>query len=158
MRGLRFKVIGRLASWAGLAVAATFLTALVPAAHGQVSTITPTPPTGCWKLLVTPDATGKVGGRLEFEEYIYFEGLTFTGQEIARLGFAPSPITPGTDALGQTTFTVTLNSGTQGTITANGVYLTTTMSGTFSWLRPDGKTYVYNFTGAPYTPAIDPAS
>ena len=107
--------------------------------------------------MVTPDATSKVGGRLEFEEYIYFEGLTFTGQEIARLGFSPSPITPGTNALGQTTFAVTLGSGTQGNITATGVYLTTSMSGTFTWVR-DGKTYTYNFTGAPYTPAVDPAS
>lgn len=156
MRGLRFNVPGR-ATWAVLAVAAAILAA--PKAMAQdVTQVTPTPPTGCWKLLVTPDAASKVGGRLEFEEYIYFEGLTFTGQEIARLGFSPSPITPGTNALGQTTFTVTLTSGTQGTITASGVYLTTTMSGTFSWLRPDGKTYVYNFTGTQFTPPVDPAS
>src|SRR3954467_14579826 len=103
MRGLRFNVLGR-ASLAVLAVAAAILAA--PEAMAQV---TPTPPTGCWKLTVTPDATSKVSGRLEFDEYIYFEGLTFTGQEIARLGFAPSPITPGTNALGQTTFTVTLS-------------------------------------------------
>jgi hypothetical protein len=144
------------ATWAVVAVAAAILAA--PAARAQeVTQVTPTPPTGCWKLTVTPDATSKVGGRLEFDEYIYFEGLTFTGQEIARLGFSPSPITPGTNALGQTTFTVTLSSGTQGNITASGVYLTTSMSGTFSWVR-DGKTYVYNFTGAPFTPAVNPES
>ena len=155
MRGLRFNVLGR-ASLAVLALAAAILAAPKAMAH-EVTQGTPTTPTGCWKLSVTPDASSTVGGRLQFEEYIYFEGVTFTGQEIARLGFSPSPITAGTNALGQTTFTVTLNSGTQGTITANGVYLTTTMSGTFTWVR-DGKTYVYNFTGAPYTPAVDPES
>ena len=146
MRGLRFSTFA-------LAAAALVLAAPAGSAFGQVA-----PPTGCWKLNVTPDATSKVGGRLQFEEYVYFEGLTFTGQEIARLGFTPSPITPGTNAAGQTTFVVTLSSGTQGTVTANGVYLTTTMNGTITWARPDGKTYTYSFTGAPFTPAVDPES
>jgi hypothetical protein len=139
MRGLRLQTFGRTPLWGRVALAAAALVLAAPSgtALGQV---TPTPPSGCWKLLVKPDSTSAIGGRLEFEELIDFQGLTFTGQEIARLGFAPGDITPGTNALGQTTFSVTLKSGTQGTVTASGVYLTTSMSGTFSWVR-DGKTY-----------------
>jgi hypothetical protein len=155
MRGIRLCLIG--GSWAALAVAAAVV-APTPAARAQeVTQVVPSMPTGCWKLVVAPDTSSKVGGRLEFEELVYFEGYTFTGQEIARLGFTPGTITGGTNAAGQTTFSVTLTSGTQGTITASGIYLTTSMSGTFSWVR-DGKTYLYNFTGAPFTPAVDPES
>jgi hypothetical protein len=145
-------------SWAALAVAAAVVVAPAPSAGAQeVTQVAPSMPTGCWKLSVTPDASSTVGGRLQFEEFVYFEGYTFTGQEIARLGFTPGTITGGVNAAGQTTFSVTLTSGTQGTVTASGLYLGTTLSGTFSWVR-DGKTYLYNFTGAPFTPAVDPAS
>ena len=155
MRGLRFSTSGRTPVWARLALGAFALVLAAPAgsAFGQLAT----PPTGCWKLTVKPDATSTIGGRLTFEEYVDFQGMTFTGQEIARLGFAPGDITPGINAAGETTFTVTLKSGTQGTVTAAGVYLTTSMSGTITWVR-DGKTYTYTFTGAPFTPAVDPES
>ena len=156
MRGSRFNRYGRTPLWGRVALAAAALVLAAPAGTALGQT-TPPPPTGCWKLLVKPDSTSAIGGRLEFEELIDFEGMTFTGQEIARLGFSPSPITPGTNAAGQSTFTVTLKSGTQGTVTATGVYLTTSLSGTFTWVR-DGKTYTYSFTGAPFTPAVNPES
>jgi hypothetical protein len=123
---------------------------MAPSAFGQLSVL-PTPPTGCWKLIITPDAAGKAAGRDAFEEYIYFEGLTFDGQEMARLGFDPGPITPGVNGLGQTTFSVTIKSNSSGTILSSGTYLVTSMNGTLKWTKPDGKVYNYTFTGAPYT-------
>jgi hypothetical protein len=112
-------------------------------------------PAGCWRVWVTPDAPGTPDGRLEYEEYVTFEGATFTGRFLARLGFSPGTLTLGTDSLGQTTFAATLTSATQGTIVASGVLQATTMSGTFNW-SCDGKTVVYNFTGTPHTPAVRP--
>jgi hypothetical protein len=165
MRGLQFNVTRGAARWARAAVAAAVLAVSVPGALAQTApapapssgTVVSSMPTGCWKVRVTPDSPSTVDGRLEFQEFIYFEGTTFTGQEISRLGFAPGDLTCGTNALGQTTFTVTLSSGTQGTVSVSGVHLTTTMSGTFGWTR-DGNTYTYSFTGTPYTPAVDPES
>jgi hypothetical protein len=157
MNALRNNRIGRTVRWALLGLAATALVISAPAAFGDVLTtpvvtVLPTMPTGCWKLTITADAAAKAAGRDDFFEYVYFQGTTFDGQEIARLGFDPGPITGGVNAAGQTTFSVTLKSNSQGTVVASGLYLVTTMSGTLTWTRPDGKVYTYNFTGLPYTP------
>ena len=151
MKALGFNQIGRTPFWAKLVVAVVVLVAAAPIVFGETTTL-PTAPTGCWKLIITADAAAKAAGRDDFIEYVYFEGMTFDGQEIARLGFDPGPITAGVNALGQTTFSVTLRSGSQGTVVSSGLYLITSMSGTMTWTRPDGKVYKYNFTGAPYTP------
>ena len=150
MKALVFNKFGRTSHWARLFIATVALIAMSQSAFGQLAL--PTAPTGCWKLVVTADAAAKAAGRDDFIEYVYFQGNTFDGQEIARLGFDPGPITAGVNGLGQTTFSVTLVSGSQGTVVANGLYLVTSMSGTLKWTRPDGRVYTYNFTGAPYTP------
>ena len=148
--------IRRTTGWARMALAAVALALIVPAVSGQVAptttTLLPTMPTGCWKMLLTPDAAAKAAGRDAFEEYIYFEGNTFTGQEMARLGFEPGNITGGVNALGQTTYSVTIKSNFHGTAVSSGIYLVTSMTGTLTWTRPDGKVYVYNYTSAPHTP------
>ena len=109
-------------------------------------------PTGCWQLIVTPDDAAVAEGRLPFEEYVLIETSNITAQEMSRLGFSPSAGTAGKNALGQTTFNVTLKSGTQGTATWTGTFLTSTMvTGTLVWVK-DGQTYNYTYTGAPFTP------
>ena len=158
MRGTRFDVAGRTARAAALAVV---LAAPLGGAAGQVvaapaprpASVRPPMPAGTWRLRVSPDAPGTSDGRLEYEEYIHFEGATVTGQFLTRLGFAPGTIECETDSLGQTAFTITVTSATQGTITANGTFQATSMSGTFNWVR-DGKTVVYTFTGTPSKPAV----
>ena len=151
MNALGFNRVGRRGNWVPAAVAALVLVSMAPSAFGQLSVL-PTMPTGCWKMIITPDAAAKAAGRDAYEEYIWFEGTTFDGQEMARLGFDPGPITPGINALGQTTFSVTLKSNSSGTIVSSGIYLVTTMSGNIKWTKPDGKVYNYTFTAAPYTP------
>ena len=147
--------IGRTAGWTRMAFAALALVIMAPAAFAQSgggTTVLPSMPTGCWKMVIVPDAAAKAAGRDAFEEYIFFEGMTFSGQEMARLGFDPGPITGGVNALGQTTYTVTIKSNSHGTAVSSGIYLGTSMTGTLTWTKPDGKVYVYNYTAAPYTP------
>ena len=146
--GIRF---GRATGWMRAALAAVALMVMAPAAFGQVTAL-PTMPTGCWKMVLTPDAAAKAAGRDAFEEYIFFEGMTFTGQEMARLGFDPGNITGGVNAAGQTTFSVTITSHSWGSAVSSGIYMTTSMSGTLQWTQPSGKVYTYTFTAAPYTP------
>ena len=149
MNALGLNLFGRVSMRTRVFVAALALMAMSQSAFGQLAV--GSMPTGCWKMTITADAAAKAAGRLDFYEYVYFEGMTFDGQEIARLGFDPGPITGGVNALGQTTFSVTLKSNTQGTVVSTGIYLTTSMSGTLTWTRPDGRVYTYNFTGVPYT-------
>jgi|SRR5215218_72046 len=112
-------------------------------------------PTGCWQLTVTPDDTAVSEGRLPFEEYVLIETGNITAQEMCRLGFSPSAGTAGKNAAGQTTFTVTLKSGTQGTATWTGTFVTSTMvTGTLQWVK-DGMTYNYTYSGIPFTPPTD---
>ena len=124
------------------------------AAPGDTA-VTPIP-TGCWQLLVTPDDAAVAEGRLPFEEYVMIESSSnITAQEMSRLGFSPSAGTASKNALGQTTFNVTLKSGTQGTATWTGTFLSSTMvTGTLVWVK-DGMTYNYTYTGAIFTPPVD---
>src|SRR3954470_17856165 len=103
------------------------------AAPGDTAVVTALP-TGCWQLAVTPDDTAVSDGRLPFEEYVLIETGSITAQEMCRLGFSPSAGTAGKNAAGQITFTVTLKSGTQGTATWTGTFVTSTMvTGTLQW-------------------------
>jgi hypothetical protein len=160
MKALRISNLGRTTKWARVALVGAALVAAASPALGDLlgsgtTTLTaavPSAPTGCWKFTIVADAAAKLAGRDNFFEYVYFEGTTFDGQEMARLGFDPGPVTGGINALGQTTFSVTIKSASSGTVVASGLYLTTTMTGTLVWTKPDGKVYNYTFTAAPYTP------
>jgi hypothetical protein len=140
-----------------VALLATLALVTVLAAPGRVfaappETVLPSIPTGCWQLTVTPDDAAIADGRLPFEEYVMIETTAITAQEMSRLGFSPSAGSAGKNAAGQTTFSVTLKSGTQGTATWTGTFLTSTMvTGTLQWVK-DGMTYNYTYTGIPYTP------
>src|SRR5688572_17035496 len=97
---------------------------LLPLAPEVVAPLSagPVVPTGCWKLVVTPDTAAVMAGRSEFHEYVNIETKEVTAQEMARLGFEPKAGTLGTNAAGQTTFTVTLISGSHGTATWSGTF------------------------------------
>ena len=42
--------------------------------------------------------------------------------------------------------------------TFSGTVSNTLMSGTVTWTLPSGKVYTYNYSGVPFTPAVDPES
>jgi hypothetical protein len=146
--GLRFALIAA-AMILGLATPGRAIAA--PPGEAAVTAI----PTGCWQLIVTPDDAAIAEGRNPFEEYVMIETGNITAQEMSRLGFSPSTGTASKNALGQTTFNVTLKSGTQGTATWTGTFLSSTMvTGTLVWVK-DGQTYNYTYTGTIYTPPVD---
>ena len=146
---------GKLAVVAALAIGiiggGSAMGELSPSAGGTAAAAAPVIPTGCWRLVVTPDAAAILQGRSEFEEYVTFESTGITAQEMSRLGFSPSGGTASTNAAGQTTFTVVLTSNSHGTATWSGTFGTNTVSGTLKWVK-DGKTYNYTYTGGPHTP------
>jgi hypothetical protein len=114
-------------------------------------------PTGSWRLVVTPDDAAVSAGRDPFEEFVLIESTSdITAQEMCRLGFYPAKGKAGTNVAGQTTFTVTLKSTWQGSVTWSGTFESSTVvSGTLAWVRPDGVTYNYTFTGTTFTPPVD---
>jgi hypothetical protein len=160
-----FTSLSRLAASRGrlarLAMAGVVVLIPAPAAVAEVlpSTSTTallyTTADGAWKVNMVADAAAKAAGRADFVEYVTIDGLGFTGMEMCRLGFNPdkSPVT-GTNALGETTFSVTMLSASHGTWKATGNFniAYTTMTGTLTWTK-DGVAYKYTFTGARYTPA-----
>ena len=107
-----------------------------------------------WKIDVVPDAAAKIGGRLQYEDYVYIEDTQITAFELNRLGFGPIMPTIGVDATGAITFSASLTSRANGSVTMSGVMTATTLSGTAKWTK-DGVTYNYTFTGVPYTPPAD---
>lgn len=107
-----------------------------------------------WKITVTPDAAAKIGGRLEYESYVFIEDTQITDFELNRLGFGPIMPTIGVDASGNITFSASLTSRANGSITMTGVMTATTLSGTAKWTK-DGVVYNYTFSGVPYTPPAD---
>ena len=117
-------------------------------------------PTGCWRLVVTPDDAALAAGRDAFEEYVMIESTAdITAQEMSRLGFTPAKGTGAKNVGGQTTFTVVLQSNCHGRATWTGTFVSSTLvTGNLAWLRPDGVTYNYSYTGTTYTPAVDPES
>ena len=105
---------------------------------------------GVWVIAADPDATAERGGRLDFEEYFNFESGVLTAQELSKMGFEPTAATFSTAADGSTSWTVTLTSNSQGTITITGAKAGTKMTGTIVWDR-NGETYKYAYSGTPTT-------
>ena len=139
----------RLSGLTGVAVFAAALLAGANSARAQVAL----PPS--WQVSVKPDPAATTAGRLSFTEYIWCESTSFTGQEIARLGFVTQSLTATPGALGATIVDCTMFSATWGTVKFTATVDSTSMTGTMTWTR--GTTvYTYNFSGVPYTPvAID---
>ena len=109
-----------------------------------------------WQINVTPDSSAAASGRDPFTEYLMFDSLGYTTQELCRLGFTPNAysVTPVT---GGVKFSVTLTSGTAGTLVWNGTLNTSTniVNGTVTWTK-GSAVYTYSFNGAPYTPPAAP--
>jgi hypothetical protein len=149
----------KLADWRGklarLALAGVVLLGVAPVAIAETDPLgLYASPDGTWKLAVVADAAAKSAGRSDFTEFVTIDGLGYTGQEITRLGFTPVTPSTGTNLLGETTFSVTMDSGSHGQWKASGNFnlLYTTMTGTLLWTK-EGVTYKYTFTGVRYTPA-----
>jgi hypothetical protein len=107
---------------------------------------------GFWALDADPDAAAERGGRLDFKEYFIIESGVVTASELSKLGFEPTPATFTTDAAGNTTWSVTMTSRTQGTLTITGWRTTgSAIAGSIFWDR-DGQTYRYAYAGRPFTP------
>src|SRR5258708_2933799 len=100
MKALGLNKIGQTSHWVRLFVAVVALITMSQPAPGQLAL--PTARTGCGKPLITADAPAKAAGRAAFMESVSSRGMLFDGQETARLGFAPGPITAGVNAAGQT--------------------------------------------------------
>jgi hypothetical protein len=142
---------GRISALAVVVVA--MLLGSVQTANAQPVTI-PVITTRNWKIDVIPDATAKVAGRLQYEDYLFIEDTQITAFELNRLGFGPIMPSISVDASGNITFTANLSSRFSGTITMTGVMTATTLSGTGKWTK-DGVVYNYTFSGVPYTPPTD---
>ena len=139
-----------------LVVLAAVLFGVATPAFGQVTTTT----LGIephWKFSVKPDAAAVLAGRLPFEDYVMIEDTQVTSFELNRLGFGSFTPTISLGAAGAINFSVTLKSNLQGNVTITGTVVASTMTGSATWVK-DGKTYIYTFTGVPYTPAVDPES
>jgi hypothetical protein len=107
---------------------------------------------GIWVVSADADAPAERGGRLDFTEYFTIESGVVTPQELSKLGFEPKAATFGTAADGSPTWTVTLDSTSQGTVTITGGRAADgRMSGTLSWVR-NGDTFKYAYIGTPVVP------
>ena len=108
---------------------------------------------GMWKIDADADAPAERGGRLDFTEYFIIESGVVTASELSKLGFEPTTATFSTDAYGNTQWSVTMKSGTQGTLVINGALTSgSTMTGTLQWDR-DGGSFRYAYSGRPFTPS-----
>jgi hypothetical protein len=107
---------------------------------------------GMWKIEADADAPAERGGRLDFTEYFIIESGVVTASELSKLGFEPATATYSTDAYGNTMWTVSMTSRTQGTLTINGAKTSgNTMTGTLQWDR-EGGSFRYAYSGRPFTP------
>jgi hypothetical protein len=107
---------------------------------------------GFWKLDADPDAAAERGGRLDFREYFIIESGVVTASELSKLGFEPTAATFATDASGNASWTVSMTSRTQGTLTITGWRTTgSAIAGSIVWDR-DGQTFRYAYVGQPFTP------
>ena len=110
---------------------------------------------GIWKIEADADAPAERGGRLDFTEYLIIESGVVTASELSKLGFEPATASFSLDASGNTLWTVSMTSRTQGTLTISGVKASgQTMSGTLQWDR-DGGSYRYAYSGRPFTPVSE---
>ena len=149
--GRTAKAIGRVGA---LVVLAAVLCGGATPAFGQTTSLGLPPH---WKIDVKPDAAAVLAGRLPYIDYLMIEDTQVTSFELNRLGFGPILPSVSAGALGAYNFTVSLKSGTHGTMDISGVINATTISGTAKWTK-DGKIYMYTFSGVPYTPDVDPES
>src|SRR3954454_1533687 len=107
---------------------------------------------GMWKIDADADAPAERGGRLDFTEYFIIESGVVTASELSKLGFEPATAPFSVDPYGNTLWTVTMSSRTQGTLTINGSKTSgSTMTGTIQWDR-DGGSFRYAYSGRPFTP------
>jgi hypothetical protein len=134
---------------------ASFAGTTAPAA--VVTAVDPSVFEGFWQVAADPDATAEQGGRLEFQEFFIIESGVVTAQELSKLGFAPTPATFSNDVDGSAKWTVTMTSGTQGTVTLTGKLSGGKLTGSLTWLRPDGNTYLYAYAGSTFTPGESPS-
>ena len=148
-------MIKRMPLFAGVVVFAAALFGAAPTAKGQAALGLPP----AWKVDVTGAASTKAAGRNDFVEYVYIDSSSFTGDQICRLGMVQTAlnVTPAATA-GTYNVTCTMTSVTQGTASFSGTINNTAMSGTITWTLPSGKVYTYNYSGVPFTPAVDPES
>jgi hypothetical protein len=137
--------------FSGIAAVTVFAAALFAGAGQAKAQVAPTPLPPAWSVSVTGDATAKAAGRQDFAEFIWCDSTSFTGQEIARLGFSTTSLTALPTGTGATTVDCTMTSATWGTVKFTATVDSTSLKGTLTWTR--GTTvYAYTFTGVPYTP------
>ena len=139
----------RKSTLSGIVAATAFAAALFVGAGEARAQLAPLPP--FWQVSVRGDAAASAAGRLDFVEFITCDATSFTGQEIARLGFVQTSLSAVPNALGQTIVDCTMTSATWGTVKFNATVTPTSLSGTMTWTQ-GAKIYAYNFTGVPYTP------
>ena len=144
----------RLPLFAGVVMFGAALLGAAPTAKGQVAVSLPP----AWKVDVKADASAKADGRKDFVEFVYIDSVSFTGDQIYRLGMVQTSLSVTAAATpGVYNVSCTMQSNTQGTASFTGTISNTAMSGTISWVI-GGKTYTYAYTGVPFTPAVDPES
>ena len=152
---MRYETLSRQSVGGRMGLLALVMVAMMIGASSAQAQVTTTGiTTRHWKCQVTPDAAAKLAGRLAYESYVYIEDNQITDFELNRLGFGPIMPSISLDALGNITFTASLTSRANGSITLTGVMNAagTTLSGTGKWTK-DGVVYNYTFTGVPYTPS-----
>jgi hypothetical protein len=126
-----------------------FAAALFVGAGQAKAQMAPLPPV--WQVSVKPDAAETAVGRQDFAEFIWCDSTSFTGQEIARLGFSTTSLTALPTGTGATNVDCTMTSAAWGTVKFTATVDSTSLKGTLTWTR--GTTvYAYTFTGVPYTP------
>jgi hypothetical protein len=149
-------MINRSHKWTSVMILATVLFGAAPSALGQVVAAPPSLPPA-WKVDITATASAKAAGRADFVEYIWYDGSTFTSDQLWRLGFVVQTATATPGVAGETVVVATLVSNTHGTMAVNMTVNSTSMTGTMSWVV-GGVTYAYTLSGAPFTPPADPES
>ena len=133
----------------GFVAVVAFAAALFVGANQVKAQVAPLPST--WQVSVKGDGAAAAAGRLDFVEFICCDATSFTGQEIARLGFATSSLTRTVNALGQTVVDCTMTSTPWGTVKFNATVDSTSLKGTMTWVQGT-STYSYTFSGVPYSP------
>src|SRR2546421_5463870 len=137
--------------FSGIAAVTMFAAALFVGAGQAKAQVAPAPLPPAWQVSVKADAAGTAVGRQDFAEFIWCDSTSFTGQEIARLGFSTTSLTALPTGTGTTNVDCTMTSATWGTVKFTATVDSTSLKGTLTWTR--GTTvYAYTFTGVPYTP------
>jgi len=130
--------------WIGLASTAAFVIALGwPVNADNVASQFD----GVWKVTVTPDDTTAQDGKDEFrDQWLFEESGDFTAEAFGPMGFAPAHYTE-TQVNGSTTFGVSSDNDSQGSIVWSGTISGSRISGSMVWTKPDGSIARYTFDG-----------